>query len=110
MARMKPGAEGGAGTRDRDFRSALLFGTGLVARGWGVTGATAGLALGIGSSVVITELLLPRTNSKERQPLPTEVWVAAAGLLFLTLAQFPDVIAVRLANATESGSYAAASS
>jgi len=98
------------GTMALDGAARLFVALVLVARGWRVTGATAGLALGIGSSVLITELLLPKSNSKEKQPLPTEIWVAAAGLLFLTLAQFPDVIAVRLANANASGSYAAASS
>ena len=98
------------GTMALDGAARLAIALVLVARGWGVTGATAGLALGIGSSLVLTELLLPQAKSRERRPLPSEVWVAAAGLLFLTVAQFPDVIAVRLASASASGPYAAASS
>ncbi len=82
----------------------------LVARGWGVTGAAAGLSLGIGSSFVLTQFLLPTDRTRESRPLSPEVWAAVVGLFFLTVAQFPDVVAIRLANGAASGSYAAASS
>jgi glycosyltransferase involved in cell wall biosynthesis/O-antigen/teichoic acid export membrane protein len=82
----------------------------LVARGWRVAGASAGLALGIGAAFLLTQVLLPRDRIRESRPLTPEVWAAVVGLFFLSMAQFPDVVAVRLANGHAAGSYAAASS
>ena len=82
----------------------------LVERGWRVAGASAGLALGIGAAFVLTQFLLPRDRSGETRRLAPEVWAAVVGLLFLSVAQFPDVVAVRIARGSAAGSYAAASS
>lgn len=102
------GIVGGTMTLDGLARvSIALF---LTSRGWGVTGAAAGLSLGIASSFVLTQLLLPTDRSRESGPLPPEVWAAVVGLFFLAFAQFPDLLAVRLAGGSRSGGYAAAAS
>jgi glycosyltransferase involved in cell wall biosynthesis len=82
----------------------------LVARGWQVAGASAGLALGIGAAMLLTEAMLPRGRAQDGGALTSDVWLATAGLLFLSLAQFPDVIAVRLLDPHGAGAYTAASS
>jgi glycosyltransferase involved in cell wall biosynthesis len=88
----------------------ITFALLLVAAGWRVVGASAGLALGVGAAFLLTELLLPRQRSREPQPVAPDAWVAATGLLFLGLVQFADVIAVRVVSPHQAGPYAAASS
>jgi glycosyltransferase involved in cell wall biosynthesis len=82
----------------------------LVARGWGVAGASAGLALGIAAAAILTELLLPRDRFGKTEVPAGDVWMAVIGLFFLSLIQFPDIIAVRLINPAGAGGYMAASS
>ena len=82
----------------------------LVAAGWKVAGASAGLALGVGAAFLLTEVLLPRGRTRNAQPVASEAWVAATGLLFLGIVQFADVIAVRVMAPHAAGGYAAASS
>lgn len=81
----------------------------LVAAGWGVAGASAGLALGITVAFLLTEALLPRHRGSDVAPVRPEVWVATAGLLFLGAVQFADTVAVRLVGPPGDGPYAAAS-
>jgi glycosyltransferase involved in cell wall biosynthesis len=82
----------------------------LVARGWRVGGAAAGLALGMASAAITSWLLLPRDRGGPARPIRPEVWLAVAGLFFLGMVQFPDVIAIRLINPRRAGGYTAASS
>ena len=82
----------------------------LVARGWQVAGASAGLALGIGAAALVTEAMIPRRGEAADATLTPDVWLAIVGLFFLSCIQFPDVIAVRLFDAGQAGTYTAASS
>jgi glycosyltransferase involved in cell wall biosynthesis len=83
----------------------------LVAAGGGLAGASAGLALGIAAAALVTELLVPRGNGERgRRGLGPGVALSICGLFFIGLAQFADVVAVRLASPRAAGSYAAAAS
>jgi glycosyltransferase involved in cell wall biosynthesis len=84
----------------------------LVALGWKVVGGMAGLALGIGAAVLLTERLVRDRSRMSATPEPVGLEVRAAifGLFFLGLIQFADVTAVRLMNGHGAGTYAAASS
>ncbi|MBI4261623.1 MAG: hypothetical protein HY658_13770, partial [Actinobacteria bacterium] len=81
----------------------------LVTVGWGVSGAAAGLALGISAAVGLSYLLLPGARGGEPGKLAPEVWASIVGLLFLGAVQFADVIAVRVVGSGDGGPYVAAS-
>src|SRR5205823_6674798 len=86
----------------------LSFMAALASAGAGVAGASAGLALGIAGTALFTELLIPRPGEGRPSPIAPGVAVATFGLFFIGLAQFTDVIAVRVGAPHGAGAYAAA--
>lgn len=88
----------------------IAFAMGLVLAGFGLVGASAGLALGVAAGWVLTEVLVPRRAERNDQPIAPEVWVSIFGLLFVGMVQFVDVVAVRVFGGERVGDYAAASS
>jgi glycosyltransferase involved in cell wall biosynthesis len=93
-----------------DGAARLILALALVAVGFGLTGASAGFALGIVLALVVTELAVPRMAPSVSEPLGPEVLFALVGLLALELTQIVDVFALRLADPAESGSYVGAAS
>lgn len=93
-----------------DGASRLLLALAFVAGGLGLTGASAGFALGIVLALVVTELAIPRLAPVVSEPLGGEVLAALVGLLALGVTQIVDVFAIRLANPAQAGSYVGAAS
>jgi glycosyltransferase involved in cell wall biosynthesis len=82
----------------------------LIARGWGIGGGAAGLALGLTATLLLTQALLPRERDDAADTVGRNVWIAVVGLLFVTITQFADVVAVRLIDPAHAGQYTAAAS
>jgi glycosyltransferase involved in cell wall biosynthesis len=82
----------------------------LLSAGLQLTGASAGLALGVGAGLALTKALLPRQRLGTAPAVPAEVWISIVGLAFVGLVQFVDVVAVRVGGGPRLGAYAAASS
>ncbi len=82
----------------------------LVTAGFGLVGASAGLAVGVAIGLGLTRALIPRRGARIASRVAPEVWISIVGLAFVGLAQFVDVVAVRLAGGPRVGAYAAASS
>src|SRR6185436_15874788 len=82
----------------------------LLSAGLALTGASAGLALGVAAGLLVTKLLIPRRGTGTPRAVPTEVWISIVGLGLVGLVQFVDVVAVRVAGGPRLGAYAAASS
>lgn len=86
------------------------FAVALVARGYRVGGAMAGLTLGVATGLLLAWAGLPRRGGAEGPPVSPEVWLSIIGLFFIGVVQYIDVVAVRVASSPEVGAYAAASS
>jgi glycosyltransferase involved in cell wall biosynthesis len=93
-----------------DGAARLFLSLVFVAAGLGLSGASAGFALGILLALAFTELAVPRMAPVASQPLGKEVVAALLGLLALGITQIVDVFAIRLANPAQSGSYVGAAS
>ncbi len=88
----------------------ITFAVLLVERGFRVGGAMAGLAAGVAVGLFAAWIALPRRSSADAQPVTPEVWMSIAGLFFVGIVQYIDVVVVRLASGPRVGAYAAASS
>ncbi len=82
----------------------------LIAEGYRVAGASAGLVLGVTVGLAAALLGLPRRSSGSRAAVTPEVWASIVGLIFIGLVQFIDIVAVRIAGGARVSDYAAASS
>ena len=88
----------------------ITFAVLLVERGFRVGGAMAGLAAGAAVGLLAAWVALPRRTSADARPVSPEVWMSIAGLFFVGIVQYIDVVVVRLASGPRVGAYAAASS
>src|SRR5262249_52756387 len=82
----------------------------LVERGFRVGGAMAGMAAGVAVGLFAAWIALPRRSAGDAQAVSPEGWMSIAGLFFVGIVQYIDVVVVRLAAGPRVGAPAAASS